>query len=149
MYAAKDGLTLFHLFQHGFVFVHAGVGPLEHIAHAAVLLRIKISHTDGDNDLSLLSVAQNLLTDLIQQCCTVPVIVPCQDNGKLISADAEYRAVFPDAADQRTGVLDIGIAFLVPKPVIHVLQSVYIADHNGKALLFPAADLFGQPVLIL
>ena len=76
---------------------------------------------------------RHALLELLHERLPVLVISVLQNNGKLISADPEYRAVLKDMADQAAGSLEIDIAFFVPIPVIDPLEVVTVEYADRKS----------------
>ena len=87
--------------------------------------------------------------DLLHPLGPGVVVLAGQEDGELVPADAEHRAVGEDRADPRAGAADAGVALLVPVEVVHVLEVVHVADHDGEGLLYPAGDLLVDGLLPL
>jgi len=73
----------------------------------------------------------------LKQILPAEIILPLKDRNELISADTINRTVPENFTDDPACLKDLFIARFVTKRVIDGLQSVQVADCNGKLICLP------------
>ena len=130
-----------HGLQFLLAIVHQRISAGEDGMERVVRFRIELRHAEGGDHIVRADVLLDVLVDCGQDPVAVLIILTPQEDGKLIAADPEDRAVLEDLTDELAGLSEVLVSGIVSLRIIDFLEVVDVAVNEGKFRFFPGKRL--------
>ena len=121
-----------HALEQLLLLVHEVICPLEHVVETGVLFGVVVREAARYNDFVCAYVHNGAVVQRQNQLVSNKIVAIAKDDGKLVSARSIDGAVLENIAYHLARALNVLIACLVAKRVVNYLQTVHVADGDGK-----------------